>query len=263
MSRIVCQLYGFRKEIERDPYECFRRIREIGYDTVQLDGMRGRDAHEIKDAIDKAGLKVSSMHIKHGRFINDVEGIIEECKLFNCWEIYLKYIEDEFQVEYGYKFTKYALVKAAKELIAAGCTVGFHSPEYDFNTLIDGKRVMDYICTEEEGIAIHPEPDTYWLTVAGVDPIGYCQGYAGRILTLHMKDIDTSLDPMDMHANLRECGAGNVDMEGLMRWGYANGVKAFAIEQDYSTKGVYESFKESLEYLSGVEEKILAEQASA
>lgn len=260
MTRIVCQMYGFRKEIERDPYECFRKVKALGFDKIQLDGCRGRDPEEVADAVHQAGLVVDSMHIKHNLFISDVDEIMREGELFGCKEVYLKYIEDEFQVEYGYKFTKYALIKAAKELIAAGYTVGFHSPEYDFNNLVDGKRVMDYICTEEDGVAIHPEPDTYWLTVAGIDPLSYCQQYAGRILTMHFKDIDTSLDLMDMEANLRECGQGNVDFEGLMRWGYANGVRAFAIEQDYSTKGVYESFKESLEYLKAVEERVVATQ---
>lgn len=260
MTRIVCQMYGFRKEIERDPYECFRKVKELGFDKIQLDGCRGRDPEEVADAVKQAGLTVDSMHIKHNLFISDVDEIIREGELFGCREVYLKYIEDEFQVEYGYKFTKYALVKAAKRLIDEGFTVGFHSPEYDFNTLVDGKRVMDYICAEEDGIAVHPEPDTYWLTVAGIDPLEYCKQYAGRILTIHMKDIDTSLDLMDMDANLRECGAGNVDFESIMRWGYANGVRSFAIEQDSSKMGIYESFAESLAYLKGIEDKIVAEQ---
>lgn len=260
MTRIVCQMYGFRKEIEANPHECFRKVREIGFDKIQLDGFRGRDPQEIKDAIDAAGLTVSSMHIKHNLFISDVDEIIAEAKMFNCDEVYLKYIDDEFQVEYGYKFTKYAFDKALEKLTAAGLKVGVHSPEYDFNTLVDGKRVLDYMCEEPEGLSIHPEPDTYWLSVAGVDPLEYCKPYAGRILTLHMKDIDKSLDPMDMHANLRECGAGDVDFESLMRWGYENGVQSFAIEQDYSTKGIYESFKESLAYMKGIEDKILSEK---
>lgn len=253
-------MYGFRNEIARDPYECFRKVKELGYDKIQLDGCRGRDPEEVADAIKQAGLVVDSMHMKHNLFISDVDEIIREGELFGCKEVYLKYIDDEFQVEYGYKFTKYALVKAAKRLIDEGFTVGFHSPEYDFNTLVDGQRVMDYICAEEDSVAVHPEPDTYWLTVAGIDPLSYCQQYAGRILTMHFKDIDTSLDPMDMKANLRECGQGDVGFEGLMRWGYANGVRAFAIEQDYSTKGVYQSFKESLEYLKAVEERVVATQ---
>lgn len=259
MSKLVCQMYGLRKEIEKDPYHCFKRVKEIGFDAIQLDGMRGRDVNEIHDAIQKANLTVSSMHIKHDRFINDVDGIIKEGILFNCKEVYLKYIEDEFQVEYGYKFTKYALVQATKKLKEAGFEVGFHSPEYDFNTLVDDEKVMDYICKEEDGIQVHPEPDTYWLSVAKVDPLSYMKKYAGRILTIHMKDIDTSLDLMNMDENLRECGKGNVDFESIIRWGEKNHVQAYAIEQDSSKQDMFISMKESLEYLKELKHKVCSE----
>lgn len=249
-------MYGFRKEIERNPYECFQKVRALGFEKIQLDGCRGRDPEEIADAIRQAGLVVDSMHMKHHLFISDVDEIMRQGELFGCHEVYLKYIEDEFQVEYGYKFTKYALLRAAEQLIASGFEVGLHSPEYDFNTLVDGKRVMDYLCNETDGVAIHPEPDTYWLTVAGIDPLSYCQGYAGQILTMHLKDIDTSCDLMDMDANLRPCGEGSVDFESLMRWGYENGVRSFAIEQDQSHGDIYEDFAHSLKYLRGIEEKI-------
>lgn len=256
MSRFVCQMYGFRKEIEKDPYTCFKKIREIGFDAVQLDGMRGQASGVIKDALSKAGLEVDSMHIKHDRFIYDVDGIIEEGACFDCKEIYLKYIEDEFQVEEGYKFTKYLLIKAAKKLINAGFEVGFHSPEYDFNTLVDGKKVMDYICAEADGISIHPEPDTYWLSVAGMNPLNYIQKYPNRILTVHMKDINTSLDLMDMKANLEPCGKGDVDFESIIRWGEANGVKSYAIEQDYSRNDIYNDMESSLQYLMKLKKAI-------
>lgn len=256
MSKIVCQMYGLRKEIEKDPHACFMKVKEMGFDAIQLDGMRGQDPQLIKDAITKAGLDVDSMHIKHDRFIFDVEGIIEEGELFGCKEVYLKYIEDEFQVEYGYKFTRHALVKAVKQLENAGFEVGFHSPEYDFNTLVDGKKVMDYICAPEEGITIHPEPDTYWLSVAELDPVSYMSQYPGAILTVHMKDIDTSKDLMDMENNLEPCGKGKVDFEAVMRWGEANGVRSYAVEQDSSRGDIYEDLKYGLLYLTQLKEKI-------
>lgn len=252
MSKFVCQMYGLRKEIEKDPYDCFAKVKKIGFDAVQLDGMRGQSPAVIKDAVDKAGLVVDSMHIKHGRFISDVGGIIEEGLLFQSKEVYLKYIEDEFQAEYGYKFTKYALIQAAKKLKKVGFVVGFHSPEYDFNTLVDGKRVMDYICTREDGICIHPEPDTYWLSAAKIDPLSYLKQYDGRILTLHMKDIDTSKDLMDMKSNLRPCGQGSVDFAGIIRWGEEHGVKSYAIEQDESRGNIFEDMRASLIYLTGL-----------
>lgn len=33
-------MYGFRKELEKNPYECFRRIKDIGFNEIQLDGLR-------------------------------------------------------------------------------------------------------------------------------------------------------------------------------------------------------------------------------
>ena len=259
MSNIVCQMYGLRKDIEKDPYTCLKKVREMGVDAIQLDGMRGVDPAIIKDAITQAGLRVDSMHIKHDRFIFDVDGIIKEGEMFNCKEVYLKYIEDEFQVEYGYKFTRYALVEAVKKLEKAGFEVGFHSPEYDFNTLVDGKKVMDYICAEAEGITIHPEPDTYWLSVAQVDPVSYMKQYPGKILTIHMKDINTDIDLMDMENNLEPCGKGKVDFEAVIRWGEANGVRSYAVEQDSSRENIYEDMKSSLVYLQNLKEKISAE----
>lgn len=258
MSKIVCQMYGLRKEIEKDPYTCFQKVKDMGFDAIQLDGMRGVDPAIIKEAIDQAELIVDSMHIKHDRFIFDVDGIIEEGTMFNCKEVYLKYIEDEFQVEYGYKFTRYALVKAVKKLEEAGFSVGFHSPEYDFNTLVDGKKVMDYICAEEDGITIHPEPDTYWLSVAQVDPVTYMSQYPGKILTVHMKDIDTTKDLMDMENNLEPCGKGKVDFEAVMRWGKEHGVRSYAVEQDSSRGDIYEDMKYSREYLTQLLNKIYA-----
>ncbi|MFV0380974.1 MAG: sugar phosphate isomerase/epimerase family protein [Breznakia sp.] len=259
MSKFVCQMYGFRKEIEKNPELCFQKVKDLGFDHIQLDGMRGRDPQCIKDAIEKSGLIVDSMHIKHDRFISDVEGIIAEGELFNCKEVYLKYIEDEFQVEYGYKFTKYALIKAAKTLEEHGFKVGLHSPEYDFNNKVDNFKIMDYICLEEDGIKIHPEPDTYWLSVAQQDIVSYINQYKQRILTIHLKDIDTSLDLKDMDTNLRPCGKGNVDFKSILKWGMDNGIQSFAIEQDSTKEDIYADMKYSFEYLKSIMKELQGE----
>ncbi len=249
MPKLIAQMYSLRKEFEKDYDETLRKVKEIGFDGVQLDGMRGNEVEEVAQAVKKYELSVDSMHIKHQRFINDIDGIIEECKLFNCNEVYCKYIEDEFQNDPGYKFTKYVLDKAFIQLKEAGIMMGLHSPEYDFTTEVDGQWVMDYICEEKEAIAIYPEPDTYWLSVGGINPMTYISKYPGRVKTIHCKDIDLSKDVMDMKENLRECGKGDVDFKSILAWGIKNKVRAFAIEQDYSKQDMFQSMKESYEYM--------------
>lgn len=252
MNKLICQMYGLRKEFEKDYDATLRKVKEIGFDAIQLDGMRGNDPIEVAKAIKKYDLTVSSMHIKHDRFVYDLDGIIEECKLFDSYEIYDKYIDDEWQVEEGYKFTRYILVEAAKKLEPLGISVGLHCPEYDFNNVVDGLKVMDYICQANDQVDIHPEPDTYWLSVAGIEPATYIEQYPNRILTIHMKDIDLSLDKMNMKENLRECGNGDVDFASVIAWGEANGVKHYAIEQDSSKGDMFESMRTSLINLKNI-----------
>ncbi len=258
MSRIICQMYGLRHALAQDPVYCLQRVKEIGFEAVQLDGYRGHTREEIKEALDRAELKVSSMHIKHELFRDQLEQIIYDCHFFACSEVYLKYIDDEYQNLAGYHATKIMLEKALPILRAEGISLGLHSPEYDFNCLVDGEVVMDYICLNSE---IAPEPDTYWLKVAERDPLTYCQKYKGRILTLHCKDIDTKAGALeDMERNIRECGAGEVDFMSLLSWGYQNGVRHFAIEQDYSAGDIFVSMKKSYEHLRALEKKILTEE---
>lgn len=256
MSKFVCQMYSLRDAFAKDYRTTLKKVKAIGFDFIQLDGMRGNNPKDVAKALKECNLVVSSMHIKHDRFIFDVEGIVAETKLFDCKEVYCKYIEDEFQVEYGYKFTKYALIKAAKQLAKLGIQVGLHSPEYDFNTLVDGEKVMDYICKEKDGIFLHPEPDTYWCLLAKVKPEEYIKAYPNRILTIHCKDIKLAKANLEMQENVVECGQGDVDFTAVLRWGNQHGVQAYAVEQDYSKKDMFVSLAESLQYLRSLDKTL-------
>ncbi|HBA2688925.1 TPA: sugar phosphate isomerase/epimerase, partial [Enterococcus faecium] len=40
-TKIAAQMYSVRKELEKDPENTFKSLKEIGFEAVQLDGMRG------------------------------------------------------------------------------------------------------------------------------------------------------------------------------------------------------------------------------
>lgn len=255
-NKIAVQLYSVRKDLEKDLEGTIKRLKEIGFNAVQVDGMRGNDPKEFSDILKKYNMEVVGLHIKHDRFLNDLDGIIEEAYLFGCKTIYDKYIDDEDQNEEGYRKTKAALIKAVRKLSDLGFRVGLHNPEYDFNNKIDGRVVMDYITDPVNGISIYAEADTYWITVAGKDPVEFIKRYSGRTPIIHMKDIDTSIDLMDMDNNLKEVGQGDVDFESIIRWGEENAVEYYCIEQDSSKIGMFESLKIGLENLNNICDKI-------
>ncbi|MGT2964673.1 sugar phosphate isomerase/epimerase family protein [Streptococcus acidominimus] len=251
-KKIAAQLYSVRKELARNPDETFKALKEIGFEAVQLDGMCGHSPQEIKSLVDRYGFEIAGMHIEHDRFFHDIDGIIAEALLFNCKTIYDKYIDDEEQHVEGYIKTKRQLLRVQERLRGSGFRIGLHCPEYDFNNQIEGVTVLDYITAPEYGLGIYAEPDTYWVSAAGRDPVEEFKKFSHRAPIVHLKDYIKGYDPKDMAHNLTELGSGDVDFEEIVGWGEANGVEYYCIEQDYSKIGMLHSLAKSFEYLRSI-----------
>ncbi|WP_461218084.1 sugar phosphate isomerase/epimerase family protein [Lapidilactobacillus salsurivasis] len=251
-AKIAAQMYSVRKELEADPELTFRTLKEIGFEAVQLDGMRGHEPEEIKELVDKYDFQIAGMHIKHDRFFNDLDGIISESLLFGCKTIYDKYIDDDDQYLEGYVKTKKQLLDAQTSLRGLGFKIGLHCPEYDFNNTIDGRTVLDYVTDPVYGMGIYSEPDTYWISVAGKDPVEEFKKFSGRAPIVHLKDYIKGFAPDDMDHNLTELGSGDLDFKSIVSWGEENGVDYYCIEQDYSKIGVFNSLSKSFDYLMSI-----------
>lgn len=248
--KLAAQMYSLRNELAADPEQTFQMLKDIGFEAIQLDGMRGHDPELINRLVKKHGFKIAGMHIKHDRFIDDIDGIIEEAYLFGCKTIYDKYIDDEEQNLAGYLKTKKALVNAARTLSPLGFRVGLHCPEYDYSELVEGRKVLEYITDPVDGTLVYAEPDTYWMTVAGADPVEEIKQYSRRAPIIHLKDCIADYRDQDEKHNMTEVGSGAIDMLSVIRWGEANGVEYYCIEQDHSSIGMFASMEKSFNYLA-------------
>lgn len=251
--KIAAQLYSVRKLFEKNPDETLRMLREIGYQAVQIDGMRGHDSREIAELIKKYNFNIAGMHIKHDRFFNDLSGIEEECELFGSKTIFDKYIDDEDQNENGYKKTKQQLLKVAYRLSPKGYRIGLHNPEYDYTNQVEGRNILQYITDPEYNISIYAEPDTYWMACAGENPAESIQAYSGRAPIIHLKDFHSGFDRYDLDNSLAEVGSGDIDMPSIIKWGEQNKVEFYCVEQDSSKIGIMNSMQKSFDYLMNLE----------
>ena len=251
--KLAAQMYSLRKELAADPEQTFQRLKEIGFEAIQLDGMRGHDPELINRLVKKHSFKIAGMHIKHDRFMDDLDGIVEEAYLFGCKTIYDKYIEDDEQHLEGYQKTKAVLIKAARTLAPLGFRVGLHCPEYDYNQLIAGRKVLEYITDPVDGTLVYAEPDTYWMTVAGTDPVEEIKQYSRRAPIIHLKDCVADCRDQDEQHNMTEIGSGVIDMVSIIRWGEANVTEYYCIEQDHSSIGMLASMEKSFNYLAQLE----------
>lgn len=246
-------MYSLRKEFQKDPEQTLKKLKEIGFEAIQLDGMRGHDPYFIKQLVDKYEFKIAGMHIKHDRFIDDLDGIIEECYLFNCKTIYNKYIEEEYQTTEGYQLTKNNMLKAVSKLHSLGFRLGIHCPEYDYTNEVDGYQVLDYFTQPQNGLTLYAEPDTYWIHMSGLDVYEEFKKFRKISPIVHLKNCRAETKDQDESYNMTELDKGVIDIAAIVKLGLENDVEYFCVEQDHSKIGMFESLKQGFDYLKNLD----------
>ena len=91
---VAVQVYSVREDAERDFAGTMKKIKEIGYDGVELAGLYGLSPAEIKAAIEDAGLIAVSAHVPFQELKADMEGTVRQYE-----EIGVKYIAIPYLME--------------------------------------------------------------------------------------------------------------------------------------------------------------------
>ena len=73
--KIALQLYSIRDAVNGENVnEIFASLAEMGYEGIELAGLYGMSAEELKAAADKAGLSVVSAHISYNDLMSQSGG---------------------------------------------------------------------------------------------------------------------------------------------------------------------------------------------
>ncbi|MFN5934270.1 MAG: sugar phosphate isomerase/epimerase family protein, partial [Roseiflexaceae bacterium] len=83
--------------------------------------------------------------------------------------------------------------------------------------------------------------DTYWVKKGGADPLRFLAPYSQRMPIIHLKDM--SKDGSEAFA---EVGEGLIDFVPILRWGEANGIEWYAVEQDTCPRNPLDCLNTSL-----------------
>ena len=94
---VAVQVYSVREDAEKDFAGTMKKIKEIGYDGVELAGLYGLEPAAIKAAIEDAGLVALSAHVPFQELVADMEGTIQKYV-----EIGMKYIAIPYLMAVSY-----------------------------------------------------------------------------------------------------------------------------------------------------------------
>jgi sugar phosphate isomerase/epimerase len=248
-SHIVAQMYTLR-DFTKTPAEIaatMKKVREIGYESVQLSALGPIDPTELKRILDGEGLSASSTHLSYERMRDDTEAVLDEHRIYECHHTAVGAMPAEYRNAEGFHRFAVDASEVAKKLSAGGLAFSYHNHSFEFEKFGD-KVGADILVTESDPTCFNMEIDTYWVQHGGGDPADWVRKCKGRIPLLHLKDM-TSRGGETLMA---EVGEGNLNWSAILSSAKDAGVEWYIIEQDTCQRSPFESLAISLRNLQAM-----------
>lgn len=245
---IAAQLYTLREFLKtpEDIASTFAKVKAMGYNAIQVSGIGPVDPCFVKEVADKEGLTICATHIGFDRLKNDMEGVIQQHKLWNCKYVGIGSMPGEYRKDKeGYiRFAKEAS-EYGKVLRENGLQLVYHNHNFEFQKF-DGVLGMDILFQESDPDAFQFEIDTYWVQSGACEPVTWLKKMAGRMGICHFKDMAINNESKQIMA---EVGEGNLNWEAIVAACEEIGVEWCAVEQDVCERNPFESLEISLKNL--------------
>jgi len=252
------QLYTLNKEALSDLDATLRAARQIGFRHVELAGLLGRSAAQLRSSLDRADLRCTSIHLpsqSSGLSLSDDPGMLaEQLRVLGCKAAVLPTFlmasdaTPRLPGESGFAYVRRAGLTMRKEdwqrnaaflnrigpgLKREGIALGYHNHNPEFAPLSDGRTGFDVLLAETDPATVHFELDVGWSAAAGVDAIALMRQYPGRIRQMHLKDTKSGTPPnFTYQQEPRSLGDGQTDWPRLLRAAVDHGVNDFFVEQE-------------------------------
>lgn len=222
MRQIGLQLYTVKSLLLENIEDTLIKVRNIGYQSVQLAGSLELMEETAKVA-GKLDIHVAGIMANINQCENESErlfGILNSC---NATDIGI----GSGAVTYGdaVNFANRAnrFAEIAKE---AGFTLSYHNHSHEFMRTENGQTVMEIYKKNLEGVYFML--DTYWIQHGGADVRKAIEDFKGRVKIIHLKDM------IRVHEGqtFAPVGYGNLYMEGIIETAKKCGIENFFVEQD-------------------------------
>ena len=251
-AALAVQLYTVRNDIAKDIKGTLKRVKDIGFETVETafwpEGITVQKAGQL---IKEAGLKICSAHIELPVGDNK-QKMLDAAAAYGCKKmIWHGWPEDKrYSTLDGTKELAAIYNESAKFASANGLQFGLHNHWWEYRNKVGGRFVYE-VLLEELDKDIFFEVDTYWVKVAGHDPSEIVRLLGSRARLLHIKDGPARWNdslPKDVVEPMTPVGKGTQNFPSIVK--AADGhTEYMVVEMDKTAGDIYEALKESYDYL--------------
>ena len=243
--KLGVQLYSLRNQIkELGVEEVLKMVAKAGDSCVEFAGFYGLTPKEMKALLDKYHLEGISAHIKIDEIIPQLDYIDE----IGIKSVYIPWMSgDDLKNNMDALVEQIKTVK--KELDKRGVVFGYHNHDQEYK---NGEDLVKQLLDKTEGF--YSEIDTYWVKMAGLDPVEKMKEYGDRLKCLHIKELKTvgvKTDPNPV------VGEGCVGFKEIFDLGNKMGIQLAILEVEGFPCEPAEYLKRSYENMKKLSNKIL------
>src|SRR5699024_7314116 len=249
-KKFAAQLFTLREEMKEGIRPLFKTLREQGWAGVQLSALpAGYDPNEVAQALEENDLKAVGMHVALDSLKSDLEGVLKEVDVYSKKDVICPFVPQEYHSEEGFKRLREELNDIAAK--APGYRISYHNHAFEFDTTINGMDALSYLLEPVPENNVFAEIDVYWVKKDGFDPVEFITPYSDRMPIIHLKDMTD-----DERETFAEVGEGVIDFLPILKWGEANGVEWYAVEQDSCDRAPLDCLATSLANLKEMAKQV-------
>ncbi|MDW8145076.1 MAG: sugar phosphate isomerase/epimerase [Roseiflexaceae bacterium] len=240
------QMYTLRDQAATDYVGTLRKVKEIGYDAVELAGLGGISAAKLRQELDAIGLIVSGAHVPIEMLESQLDTIIADMQTLGAPYLICPWAPPERRSSAdNYRTLARVLNDIGAAVANAGLTFCYHHHDVELHSFgnTTGLHILLHECDPR---AVAFEIDVYWAAYAGVDPVQLINEFAERAPLIHLKDMAPG------SRTFAEVGHGVLNIPAILRAARAAGAQWFVVEQDICQRPPLESVRMSYAYLKGL-----------
>ncbi|MGI8458454.1 MAG: sugar phosphate isomerase/epimerase family protein [Propionibacteriaceae bacterium] len=238
---ISVQLYTVREAIADDLDAALARVAAIGYRLVEPFSLL-KFADGLATALPKHGLSAPTTH--QALIGQSHEQIFSTAQGLGIGTVIDPHIDEaRWASEESIAEIAAELNAAAETGKAYGVNVGYHNHAFELSTTIGDRHGLEVLADHLSDDVVL-EVDTYWAYAGGADVPALLRTLGDRVVALHIKDGDGSMDNKKQVA----VGAGSLPV-----WDYvaaATTMKYGVVELDDSAGDRFVAIEDSFAYLS-------------
>jgi sugar phosphate isomerase/epimerase len=232
------QLWSVRDYIPKDIPGTLKKVHDWGFREVELAGTYGQTPAQFRQALDRAGLRATSMHVDFNRLRDSTSAALADAKALGveyigtAWLPHEGAFTEQMARQFAADFNR--IGKAAR---AQGLTFFYHTHGYEFQPTANGTIPFDVLMKESNPDDVKFEMDVFWVTRPGQDPVALLKKYPNRWIALHVKDMAKGTPTNDFSGGAPASaevpvGTGMIDYPAVLRTAQEIGVQKFYIEDE-------------------------------